>query len=368
MHPVKRHAVKNLALLGSLLPLLATTQDAQAHVKWFSQFRYDQAPLSFAQLNHTAFWGLLLLSVATLALIVYLDRKLESWNPYRRLDRALQGYADRAPVILRVFTGAALLLAWQVDSMIAPELKIPTQAVGAYQFALCLLLLLRATTPLAGAGMILLYLYSMTQYGFFHMLDYLVYPAIGYFLLVSSAKKAKIRDTRVPALYLGLGFSLCWAALEKVFYPNWGLEVLQQAPALTMGLDPQFFLLACAFIEMCLGYLLIIGLIQRPLALTITLVFFTTTAFFGKTEIVGHTLLHGALLVFIVLGTGSYYKPPIAIHKRLGLRMAFAGVNFVIVLGLLAVAYHALSQRAYEKGGLSSPREAAPHDPSSHSH
>ena len=341
-------------LFGVVSFLIISPESAHAHVKWFSHFRYDQAPQTLGQLNHVAFWGLLALSFVTIALIVYADRKLESWSKYQDLDRYLATLADRAPIILRVFTGASLLLAWQAGSMIAPELKIPSQAVGWYQFALCLLLLGKITTPLAGIGMILLYLYSMTQYGVFHMLDYLVYPAIGYFLVASSAKKTSLRDTRIPALYLGLGFSLCWAAMEKIFYPNWGLEVLEQAPALTMGLDPQFFLLACAFVELSLGYLLVIGLIQRPLALTITLVFFTTTAFFGKTEVVGHTLLHGALIVFIVLGTGSYYRPPIAIHQRLGLRMAFASINFVVALSALVFAYHTLSQNAYERGKLNS--------------
>jgi uncharacterized membrane protein YphA (DoxX/SURF4 family) len=351
-------------LTGSALVLIFwLPATAQAHVKWFSRFGYDQAPQGLSQLNNPTFWSLLALTVVTLALFVYLDRKLETWEPYRKLDQKLRSYEEQAPVILRIFTGASLLLAWQGDSMIAPELKIPSQAVGWYQFGLCLLLLGRFTSAFAGAGMIALYLYAITQYGMFHMLDYLVYPAIGYFLLVSNAKELRIRSSRVPALYLGLGFSLCWAALEKIFYPNWGLEVLQQAPGLTMGLPHEFFLLSCAFVELSLGYLLIIGLIQRPLALTITLVFFTTTAFFGKTEVVGHTLLHGALLVFIVLGTGGYYKPPIALHRNLGLRMAFASVNFVIVLALLGGAYHALSSQAYER---QTETHSDGHDHSSH--
>ena len=191
--------------------------------------------------------------------------------------------------------------------------------------------------------MIGLYFYAMKEYGFFHMLDYLVYASIGYFFLVENFKQRQISQTRIPALYIGLGFSLCWAALEKVFFPHWGMDVLRQEPGLTMGLPPEFFLLSCAFVELCLGYLLIIGLMQRPLALTITLVFFSTSAFFGKTEVIGHTILHGALLVFTVIGPGRYYPPPIEFHKRLSLRAAFVAINFVIVIGLLAVTYHWLA-------------------------
>jgi len=322
------------SILVATLPL-----SSDAHVKWFTRSQ-DNGVASFSDLNHPAFWFLLGLSVATLALITYADRILEKWAAYKKFNSYLESYSDRATLILRIFTGAALLLSWQADSMIAPELKINSGMVRWYQFFLALALLFAKTTPLAGLGMMGLYAYAMTQYGFFHLLDYVVYAAIGYFLFVASFPQRRISQTRIPALYIGLGFSLCWAALEKVFFPHWGMDVLRQEPALTMGFPPDFFLLASAFVELCLGYLLIIGLLQRPLALTITLVFLTTSSFFGKTEVIGHTILHGALLVFTVVGPGRYYPPPIEFHKHLGLRAAFVAMNFVIVIGVLAVIYH----------------------------
>lgn len=315
---------------------------AHAHVKWFTRST-DPTAANLSDLNHPAFWFLLILSVVTLALITFADRHLERWSHYKKFNLYLEGFSGNATLILRVFTGAALLLSWQADSMIAPELKITSGGVGWFQFFLALTLLLAKTTPVAGLGMIGLYVFAMFEFGFFHMLDYLVYPAIGYFLLVASVPNRKISQTRIPALYIGLGFSLCWAALEKIFFPHWGMDVLRQQPALTMGLPPEFFLLSCAFVELSLGYLLIIGVLQRPLALTITLVFLTTSAFFGKTEVIGHTILHGALLVFTVLGPGRYYPPPIEFHQRLSLRAAFVAVNFVVIIGALALFYHSLA-------------------------
>ena len=356
----------SILLILSFLSAFWSTR-SEAHVKWFSNYSYSHAPLEFAALNTTPFWSLLILSFVTLGLIVFLDRKLEGWPAFMRFNNYLESFRDRAPLILRIFTGTSLLLAWQADSMIAPELRIQSELLGWYQFVLALLMLGSWTSAIAGFGMIVLYFIAVGQFGFFHMLDYLVYPAIGYFLLVSVSKNSKILNSRVPALYFGLGFSLCWAALEKIFYPNWGLEAISQHPALTMGLDPEFFLLACAFVELSLGYLLIIGLLQRPLALTITLVFFTTTAFFGKTEVVGHTILHGALLVFIVIGPGGYYPPPIAMHRNLPLRIAFASINFLILLALLAVPYRYLAER--ERGSQLPPAGApATHDHHDHTH
>lgn len=75
--------------------------------------------------------------------------------------------------------------------------------------------------------------------------------------------------------------------------------------------------------------------------------FFTTSAFFGKTEVIGHTILHGALLVFVVVGPGNYYPAPIEFHKSLTKRAAFAAVNFVIVAGILAVAYHWMAHNTH---------------------
>lgn len=335
MHKLKsfiaRSVVAALACLSSL---------SHAHVKWFATNTDSRVPRSPWEVEGPSFWFLALLSLFTIGLFVALDRRWESWRAYNRLNKYLGTFSDRAIIILRVFTGASLLLTWQAGSMVAPELFIPSEAAGWFQFFMAILLLTAYSTPIAGAGLIGLYFYAMAHYGFFHLLDYVVYPAVGYFLLASSFKKIpQFFNSRVPALYIGLGFSLCWAALEKIFFAQWGLDVLAQRPELTMGLNPQFFLMACAFVELSLGYLLIIGVLQRPLALTVTLVFFTTTAVFGKVEVIGHTLLHGALLVFIVLGPGRYYPRPIEWHRQALLRAAFAMVNFIGVGVVLGYAY-----------------------------
>jgi hypothetical protein len=87
--------------------------------------------------------------------------------------------------------------------------------------------------------------------------------------------------------------------------------------------------------------LLIIGLFERPLALTITMVFFLTTLVFGKVEVIGHTTLHAALIVFLLHGPGTVYRAPVRFHRRLPLRVAFAAVNFALALVLLLPAYQA---------------------------
>jgi hypothetical protein len=130
-----------------------------------------------------------------------------------------------------------------------------------------------------------------------------------------------------------------WLGCEKLVYPQWLNYLLDQKPILTLGLDRDFFRVASAFIELGLGFMLIIGLFGRSLSVTITLVFFMTTIVFGKVEIIGHTLIHAALIVFLLEGPGHMFRPPAAFHRTLGMRMAFAGVNFAIVTFAMLFAY-----------------------------
>lgn len=241
---------------------------------------------------------------------------------------------------MRIATGATLLLAWQADALLVPELHIDAAWVGWYQFALALLLIFPRTTPLAGIGLGLLYVYGL-QFGVFYMLDYLHVVGVAAYLALSEVQSVRIRALRLPLLYATVGFSLFWLGLEKLVYPEWGLYLLEQNPQLALGLPPLFFLTGAAFVELGLGYLLIIGLFERPLALIITLVFFTTTLVFGKVEVIGHTMVHAALIVFLLHGPGTVYRAPITFHRQVPWRMAFAAVNFALAVAILLPAYQA---------------------------
>lgn len=332
-------------LLATILLFIPAV--AQAHVKWFSDYNFQQSPLQLSELNHPYFWGLFFLSLISLPLLVFTDKLGEHSAAYLKINSFLDRYSDQGPLIMRIAMGAVLLMSWQGDSYIAPEIPIPSAFWGWFQFLLALFLIFKETTFLTGLGIIFLYFMGIYENGYFHMLDYIVYPAVGIFLIVSYSKNEKIKNLDLPVLYSGLGFSLCWVAFEKMIYPYWGLSVLAKAPELTMGLNHEFFLLACAFIEFTLGYLLIICLLHRPLAVIVTLTFFTTTLFFGKTEIIGHTILHGALLVFIVKGPGHYYQAPIRYHKSIMMRSLFAMANFVILFVIMAFPYQRLANHAH---------------------
>ncbi|HEX5869260.1 MAG TPA: hypothetical protein VFY65_02525, partial [Longimicrobium sp.] len=292
-----------------------------------------------------AFWALAALSMAVIGGMVLLDRRLGEVAWYRGVNDWLAARRGDALLVMRIGIFSTLLLAWQADALLAPELRVWAGWIGWLQFGFALLLLFPRTVPIAGGGLIALYLLGAARFGAFHLLDYLFFAGAGWYLLVSRARSERLRGTGLPALYATVGFSLCWVALEKIVYPQWALYLLDQHPQLTLGLETRFFLLAAAFVELSLGYLLIINLLQRPLALVITIVFFLTTTVFGKLEVIGHTPIHAALIVFLLQGPGTAYRPPIAFHRTLGLRTAFAAVNFAILLAILLPLY-AASARA----------------------
>ena len=332
-----RAAIVRAAVTGVLL--MASAAPASAHVKWFSRFSFADPPRSLGEVVTPTFLALALLSVVVVAALVPLDLWMERREWYQGVNRWLVARSDRSRLVMRVGTGVVLLLAWQADLVLVPDLPIPAPWVGWLEFGLAALLLFEGTTALAGMGLILLFGLGVSEAGVYYMLDYLLVVGVGCYLIATGVGDRRVAASALPALYATVGFSLCWVALEKIVWPDWGLYVLQENRQLALGLDLRFFLLAAAFIEFCLGYLLIINLLQRPMALVITLTFFATTLVFGKTEVIGHTLIHAALVVFLLEGPGTGFRPPIALHRRLGLRTAFAAVNLVLLLAILLPLY-----------------------------
>jgi hypothetical protein len=344
-----------------------------AHVKWFSDFSFAESPRTLGEVLTPTFLALLGLSVLVIVALVPVDSWLEKQRWYCRVNEWLRARAGQSRLVMRIGAGMVLLLAWQADLVLVPDLPAPAPWIGWLEFVIAALLLFEATTAYAGVGLLVLYGLGVAQAGLYYMLDYVLVVGVAYYLIVTGVPERKISGSSIPALYLTVGFSLCWVALEKMVWPEWGLYILQENPQLSLGLDVDFFLLAAAFVEFCLGYLLIINLLQRPMALVVTLTFFLTTLVFGKVEVIGHTLIHAALVVFLLEGPGTTFRPPIALHRKLGLRAAFAGVNLLVLLAVLLPAYAlgamAMHRRATAAGGgesalvTSSAASPAPTDP-----
>jgi hypothetical protein len=343
---VRRYLVA-LGLVAVVGLFLLDGETAVAHVKWFSDFSFSDRPRTFSEVISPLFISLTILSAVVIGGLVLVERRLQEVSWYNRFNGWLESHRQQSVLVMRIGLGVTLLLSWQADTMLSPDLATGP-VIGWIQFFLALLLLFPATTPIAGLGVLGLYGVGIYEYGLFYMLDYLIFVGVGYYLIVTQFEDPRISGTGIPALYASLGFSLAWLALEKMVYPQWSLYILEQNPQLALGFDFQFFIYGAAFVELALGYLLIINLLQRPLSLVITLVFFTTTLVFGKVEVIGHTILHAALIVFVIEGPGRIYRAPITFHQKLPLRIAFASVNFILFLLLIMGPYVYGAQSVYE--------------------
>lgn len=331
-----------LLALALLIP-----QAAYAHVKWFADFSFADKPLTLTETLTPLFWVMMVLSIVVIGLLVFLEPKIENAPVVGKLKEGLSQYQPYSPIIIRAAAAAVLLMCFQADALFVPELKIQNSLVIWLQFVFAMLLISPKTSPISGVGIIGLFLFGIARFGWFHLLDYVLFAGIGYYLTVQISSSDRVRESGLVALYITTGFSLCWVAIEKLLFPQWSLYILEQNPQLALGLNFKFFLTAAAFVEFSLGYLMIICLLQRPLALVVTAVFFMTTLVFGKTEIIGHTIIHAALIVFLIEGSGRFFKTPINLHNNLALKLAFASVNFAILLFVLLVPYHNVAQKQH---------------------
>ncbi|MEM1202597.1 MAG: DoxX family membrane protein [Acidobacteriota bacterium] len=342
--------------LGLVLGLGAL--EASAHVKWFSDFDYATPPLRIAEVASPTFFSLLAVGTFVMVGLVFVDRRLGDSPWFQVVSDWLGNRQGASLSVMRLAMSALLLLSWSSDAVLAPELGSDSPWLVWLQFVVALSLLFLRGVALGGVGIALIFLGAVVEFGLFHMLDYLHYLGISVYLISSRSKRNNLRALGLPALYASMGFSLVWLGYEKLFYPSWALYLLEQTPQLALGFPPDFFLQAAAFVEIGLGFLLLIGLLERPLAAVITLVFFATTLVFGKVEVIGHTPLHAALVVFLLNGAGTLYKPPIAIHKKLALRCTFAGVNFVVITVLIGLAYSWSAHRQFEDAAAATERHS----------
>ncbi|MEM9291907.1 MAG: DoxX family membrane protein [Acidobacteriota bacterium] len=341
---------RRLATSGVFLLAAWAALPALAHVKWFTDFSYLTPPLEVHEVATPLYFGLVVLSMLVIAGLVLVEQQLEGLERVKQLNEWLVSRRRNSVTVMRLAMAAVLLINWSSDAVLAPELKSSLPLLVWLQFIVALLLFFSRTFPVGGAGLLLIYLGSVFEFGLFHMLDYLHFLGIGLFLLVRQFEDVKIRGLGLPALYATIGFSLIWLAYEKLFYPSWALYLLEQNPQLALGFPPEFFLQGAAFIEISLGFLLLLGLLERPLAAFITMVFFGTTLIFGKVEVIGHTPIHAALIVFLLSGTdGTIYKPPIALAKTLPWRIIFSVASFAAVVTVFLFAYSWTAHRQFDQ-------------------
>lgn len=339
--------IRKITLLILFVSLLFSPK-VFAHVKWFSSFDYLEKSKLTSEVADATYWILVVLSITVISTLIFLDKKINEsrWN--KKVNAWLderQKYGHYA-VIIGTFT--VLFISWAGDTILVPELEAYYSFLTWFQFFIALLVIIPATTTISGILLLLLYLYCVYSYGFFYMLDYLHFVGIGIYLTTVKLKNVKLQKLAIPSLYITLGFSLIWLAFEKLYYPSWSIQLLEQHPQLALGLPHEFFVKGSAFVEIGLGFMMLIGSVQRILATVITLTFITTSLFFGKVEVIGHTSLHAILILVIFVGTDGVYQPFIKKVWSTGRKIATSGVYYLLMTSAVLFFYKSKSDMLYQ--------------------
>lgn len=328
---------KTVPTLFILFILFVSPSLVSAHVKWFTEVAPEKEMIE--NILSPLFMTLSLLIALFLAVLTQLSEPLVERIPLlKKLDISLDRFRKYSRYLLKYGTALALIIQAVSGTIFAPEFTIQDGFVTILLWiTIALLVIPHHFSTKAGSIILLgLFIYQLQIAELFHMLDYGFYVAIIGVLLVG---KTKLENWGFPFLYLGTGLSLCWVAVEKWVFPVMSIDIIQNHQVPTFGFPPETFVVLAAFIEFVVGYLLVVGILNRVLAFVLTLIFISTTMLFGITEIIGHFMIHIVLIIFIIEGV-SFYDPPIKIHKSLLNQMIFVFLNFLFVLATFLLIYY----------------------------
>jgi hypothetical protein len=289
--------------------MLMCSVSASAHVKWFAPYDLIAEPVGLNTLLTNGFTLIAVISIVTIFILALLDRKMVNTNLWldscrTRITQALPQYYEFTMMryTLLIFFTAVWVLG---DVILTPELKHQSTWVSGLQLLIIASLVSNYTARYAGAGIIMLWIYSAYHYGFFHMSDYMIFLGIAIFIILSSLNPDNDSSLkRYLILYISISFTLQWASIEKFVYPHWFYPVLEDFPHLTMGLSSAIFVTIAGFGEFVLAFMLIAasGVAFFALIFVLALMFIAAIYDFGQVDAIGHLAIIIALLLMILHG------------------------------------------------------------------
>jgi hypothetical protein len=177
LHPHAARAAFFLAAFAALsLP-------ANAHVKWFAKWDIICPPRDPLQVLSSPLWqAFLLAAVAAIGVLAWLDHRLNRSERVLALARRVDGAVlPRAMVLLR----CGLCVYWLMVALglgrpvyLTPELGAPGWIVWV-QLACAALVLSQRWAWMAGIALLSFYGMAIADHGWFHLLDYPVFAAVG---------------------------------------------------------------------------------------------------------------------------------------------------------------------------------------------
>lgn len=321
--------------------ILAEPALALAHVKWFAPYNVPGQPRVLSQLLTPLFWQPAAVALLALVLTCYLERGLVGRSVLRTLDLLSESFRPRVDDLYRAGTGAFFVaIAVHGGIILTPELLTSVPQIPWIQVAIALLMFWRATMAVSALGIAGLYVYAVTQYGIFHLLDYPIFLGLAAYLALSGLDRNFLGLRPLDVSRWAAAITLIWASVEKWAYPQWTYPVLQSHPDLAMGFYPDYYMNAAGVVEFTLAFgLLWTPLVRRLSALVLTAMFISAVGPFGMIDAVGHLMIIVILVGILVDDQPSTPKPPLHV---IGYCAGTLVMDLAAYYGLHAALYHTL--------------------------
>ncbi|HVT56591.1 MAG TPA: hypothetical protein VHD34_11175 [Xanthobacteraceae bacterium] len=314
------------AFAAAVWCFFATTLEASAHVKWFCAYNVAGQPRGLENVLCLDLEWLVGLSVIWLLAGALFERTPAGQVLLRSLDRVTGKVEENTNNILRATLAFFFISIWAIGGIIlTPELKSTWPVIGNVQLIIVASLLYPATLPIAGLGIIFLFVFAATQYGVFHLADYPIFLGVAAYLILVGTGRRFFGMRPLDMLRWAAGITLMWASIEKWAYPEWSFPLLTTHPAMTLGFSPELFMRAAGAIEFALAFALVwTPLVARVAAIILTAMFISAIFEFGKIDMIGHS---GIIAVLIAIVADSKKRKGISLKPFLipvGYGSAFA--------------------------------------------
>ncbi|HWJ99361.1 MAG TPA: hypothetical protein VNR41_01500 [Xanthobacteraceae bacterium] len=337
-----RIGLRKFAAVAAAFPLLlANTGEASAHVKWFCAFNIAGQPRGLENVLCFDLEWLIALSVLWLLAGALFEATGPGQSLLQALNRVTAPLEQNTNNILRGTLAFFFISIWAIGGIIlTPELKTTSPVIGIIQLCIVVCLATRKTLPLAGVGIISLFVFATTQYGVFHLADYPIFLGVAVYLILVGLGRDFFGIRPLDIVRWAAGITLMWASVEKWAYPEWSFPLLIQHPSLTLGFDPELFMRAAGAIEFALAFALVwTPLLARIAAIILTGMFVSAVFEFGKVDMIGHSAI---IAVLVVIAADSRKR-----GERLSLKPFLVPAGYGGAFAATLFAYYAAHSLIY---------------------
>jgi hypothetical protein len=330
-------------------------ESVEAHVKWFVEFDVSKPPAPIGEVLSGDFVKMFLISVAGVYVFFLIDRYIYEHRILTEFDERLKMFDDRANTIMRVSAGVfflSLFVWYQVHGStfyLTPELKTSAAYVPWLHLIMALCVLTRVSTPVAGVAIFVLYIAAARDYGVFHVLDYMIFLGIGYYLCVSSTKSKNLLKSGFVVLFACTGLTLIWASVEKFAYADWTNPLFEKNPQMLAGMSPARFMMVSGFVEFFVTFILLgaVSVVGRLISLGLMSIFVLAVVQFGIVDAIGHLMIVAILFVLIVRGPTDAREMLILWDKSLFTEAYFMTGLYFLAFVMIFILYYGIHNLSY---------------------